>query len=94
MTDKKNTGFINTISFFSLVGIGLVLFLTELPFFNFGNVCTIIQSIANLVAYGILAYNGFKYVKSKTTAWKIVYAVALTLIIIGLLFPILNIFKA
>ena len=91
---NNEKGFLNTISFFALIGIGLVLLLAELPFINLGNIETIINSIAHAIAYGILAVNGYKYVKSKTTAWKIVYAVALTLIVIVLVFPIIRAFKA
>lgn len=91
---NNEKSFLNTISFFALVGIGLVLLLTELSIFNLGKVQTIINSVAHAIAYGILAINGYKFVKPKTTAWKVTYAVALTLIVIVLVFPVIKAFKA
>lgn len=96
MTDKNGNkvNFINGLSFYALVGIGLVLILTNLPFISgvFAQVCTVINSLAQLIAYGILAVNGYYFVRKKKTAYKIIYAVALTLIVVGLMLPLFKVF--
>lgn len=86
--EKNKLSIINLLSFFALVGLGIVLVLTAVGLFS--SISTIIRAIADLIAYGLIAYNAFYYVRKKSTAYKIIYAVALTLIIVGIILPIVK----
>ena len=90
MAEKKGGSFLNFISFISLVCISAVLIITYVLGAKLGTIGAIIQAVAYLVAIGLVAYNAFYYVRSKSVTYKIIYAVAITLVIIYYVLPVLR----
>lgn len=85
---SKGSGFVNCISFYALAGVGVVLILNTFGLFS--GLSNLIETIAHAITYCIIAINAYYFVKGKSTAFVVVYAVSLVLIVLVLIWPILS----
>ena len=92
-TTRKSSGWgLNKISFYT-IGAAAILYLISAIFTlvkvdSLAKVAKFMQGIATVIMVCIVAILAWKYVRSKTTVWKVLYFVFLGLVILGIIIPI------
>ena len=91
-SDGGSTWSLNKVSFYTLCVVAFMYLLAMI--FSVVNVSAlataarIIQNIATAVVICIAAVNAWRFVKSKQTVWKVLYALVLLVILVGIVVPL------
>lgn len=81
---------LNKISFYTM-GAVAILYLIGLILAACGvslAIVGILQGIATAIMISIVAYLGWKYVRSKPMVWKVLYFVLLLVVLLGIIIPL------
>ena len=82
---------INKVSFYVIAAVA-GLYLISLIFALFGHhslLIGVLQGIATAAMISIVAMHAWKYVKSKSKTWKIIFIVCLALVLVGVVIPLI-----
>ena len=85
-TSVTKSGFLRGVSYFALV-IAAFMFLFGAIFGQVGAVLNLIGKILVLIGIGIPAYD---YSRGKSTAWKVIYWIALAVYVFGCVFGLIK----
>ena len=90
MANKSNGIGINKISFYTLLSLAVLhMIATVLSLIGIGStIVGYLQGVATAVALCILAFIAWRYVDSKTTAWKVLYFIILLIALAGVILPL------
>jgi|LGOV01.1.fsa_nt_gb hypothetical protein len=92
MTELKLKKLVNTVAYFSIMFLAVALLLNQVSTGGlFGDVSAILTTIANTLAYIIVAFAAFFYVKTKRNIlYMISYILAVVLVILFVILPLFN----
>lgn len=93
-TTHRSSFGLNKISFYT-IGAAAILYLisaifTLLDINSLATVAKLLSGIASVIMICIVSVLAWKYVRSKTTVWKVLYFVFLAIVILGIIIPIIK----
>ena len=90
--NNKNKLGLNKVSFFMIATVAILyvigMILSLINAAKLGSVVTILQSIAAAIMIAIVAILAWRYVRNRTTIWKVFYFLCLALVIVGIIVPL------
>ena len=90
--NNKNKLSLNKVSFFMIATVAILyvvgMILSLINAAKLGSVVTILQSIAAAIMIVIVAILAWRYVRNRTTIWKVFYFLCLALVIVGIIVPL------
>ncbi len=83
---------LNKVSFYALCVVAfmylLAMIFSLVKVAALATAATIIQNIATAVVICVAAVNAWRFVKGKQTVWKVLYALVLLIILVGIVVPL------